>query len=102
MNGAMLLVPISSDEAARLELQLFDKGPHMHQGRAERFIRLVFVFHPLKGAVASKRRRELLSLLVSFLCILLIYFVYMVDMRVFKFLCATFCPYTEASVHIVG
>ena len=59
MNGAMLLVPISSDEAARLELQLFDKGHHMHQGRAERFIRLVFVFHPLKGAVASKRRKTL-------------------------------------------
>ena len=35
MNGAMLLVPISSDEAARLELQPFDRGPHMHQGRAE-------------------------------------------------------------------
>ena len=34
--------------------------------------------------------------------ILLIYFLYMVDMLVFKFLWATFCPYTEASVNIVG
>jgi len=55
-----------------------------------------------KNAVASKRRGELLSMLVSFLCIHLIYFLYMVDMLVFKFLWAMFCPYTEASVNIVG
>ena len=55
MNGAMLLVPISSDEAARLELQLFDRGPHMHQGRAEHFIRLVFVFHPLQRRRCIKK-----------------------------------------------
>ena len=77
MNGAMLLVPISSDEAARLELQPFDRGPHMYQGRAEHFIRLVFVLHPLQRRRCIKKIRRI-AFFVGFLFVYTsdIFFIY--------------------------